>query len=316
MNKPLISICIPMYNSENTIVRCIESICNQTYRNIEIILLDDGSTDKTCKICEELCSKDNRIKYKRFSNNGLACARNKLIKASSGEYISFIDSDDCVKKSYLDTLYGNIKKFRADISIINHKVCTEDSFMKDDAVKNGATVVLDRKEAIKELLLDKRIQNYMWGKLYKREVFVGVEFPEGHNYEDLACMYKIFLNANRIVYCDKTEYLYIANECGIVRKTKHRDYVDEIMFSYERFLNLKKIEGIEKENAYGFIIWFLRVYKYMKLDNDYDTQFLKDRWENVLEIMNVHGSYIYNQLSNEKRNILNKLLETSYASEI
>lgn len=307
--KALISVCIPMYNSEKTIVRCVKSVSNQTYENIEIILLDDGSNDRTGELCKNLLKNDKRIKYIRFSNAGLASARNRLVVAATGDYITFVDSDDFIKETYVSTLYDTLKVSEADISIINHKVCSDEMVMISDNFERNVIINLDSKEAIRRLLVDKEIQNYVWGKLYKRKVFKDIVFPEGHNYEDMACMYKIFLNAQKIAYCEKTEYMYIINTCGIVSKTNHKDYVDEISFAYERFLYLQKIDGIENENAYGFIIWFLRVYKYMKMNNDYDTQFLKDKWEDVLKIINDYGPYIYEQLSNEKQKILNTLLE-------
>ena len=176
MENDLISIIIPVYNVEKYINKCLESVINQTYRNLEIILVDDGSEDKSGKICEEISIKDNRIRVIHKENGGLSDARNIGLDNSNGEYIAFIDSDDFIERDMIEFLYYNINKYDADISI-----CSNYIFDEEECIDNSTKEikVYNRLEILKEVLLDEKIRSYAWNKMYKRDLFYNIIFPKG-----------------------------------------------------------------------------------------------------------------------------------------
>ena len=186
-----ISIIVPFYNVEKYAPKCIESIINQTYTNLEIILVDDGSPDTCGKICDDYALKDGRIKVIHKKNAGLSDARNVGIKEATGKYIGFVDGDDYIEKDMYKYLYNLIKENNADISICGVEEVYEDGSIQDEKAKESIEI-LSKEDAIKELLLDKKVRSHAWDKLYKRELFENIEYPYGRKMEDIATTYKLF----------------------------------------------------------------------------------------------------------------------------
>lgn len=225
-----ISVLIPVYNSEKHIARCIKSIINQTYSNIEIVIVNDGSTDGTQNIIEELDEK--RIKLINIQNKGVANARNQALANATGEYITFVDSDDYIQNDYIQILYENMKKYEADITVCNCINYIEET--KEQIHKNfGITEIkqYETKEAVESLFYHNYLRHSPWGKLYKKELFKDITFPLGRNYEDLAIIYKIFLRAKKVVYIPKEKYIYVNRKGSIVHsKIKEKDIETIIMY--------------------------------------------------------------------------------------
>ena len=235
MNKYKISVIVPVYNVKKYLNRCIESILNQSYTNIEVIIVDDGSTDGSENICDDFILKDSRVKVFHKKNGGLSDARNFGMKHATGNYISFIDSDDYIFKDLLKYQLDIIKKYNADICIcdpvhvFNEKVTFEQpSFFK----------IYNSENAIEEMLYQTSFLVSAWGKLYSKRVLKDIEFPVNKLFEDSAVMYKIFEKADFIVYSNAKYYAYVhRSESITTQKFSKRDFdiipiVNEIASHY------------------------------------------------------------------------------------
>ena len=178
----LVSIIVPVYNVEKYLSKCIEILINQTYTNIEILLINDGSTDNSKKICEQFKEKDSRIKLINKENGGLSDARNKGLQEAIGKYIAFVDSDDYVEKNYIETLYSLITKFNSEIAIADFRVIKGAKKIKEDETKEYC---ITPEKAIEEMLYSDFYYISACSKLYKKELFENVEFPKGKMFEDV-----------------------------------------------------------------------------------------------------------------------------------
>ncbi len=206
-NKPLISIIVPVYNTKKYLKTCVDSILNQTYENIELILVNDGSTDDSGEYCDELAKNDARIKVLHKENGGQATARNLALSIASGDYIGFIDSDDYILPQMYQTLYDSLIKNDADISVCARYDVYEDG-RKEKAFDIDTEVVMTSEEALKRLLIYDKIDSAPWDKLYKKELFNGITFPAGYICEDIGVIYRLLHKANTIVHCGKCFYCY------------------------------------------------------------------------------------------------------------
>lgn len=204
----LISVIIPVYKVEKYLEKCINSVCNQTYKNLEIILVDDGSPDNCGKLCDEYAKKDNRIIVIHKKNGGLSDARNVGIKIATGEYIAFVDSDDYVSNDYIEYMYEMIKKENAQISICGILQVWKNTKIENQEHKKY--LKLNTESALENLLYSEGIEIAAYGKLYSKNLWDNICFPKGKVYEDTAIMYKLFDKADVIVYGDKKCYYYIS----------------------------------------------------------------------------------------------------------
>lgn len=211
MNTPLISIVVPVYNAEKTIVRCLSSICNQTFQRLEIIVINDGSTDNSFLLCQKIASTDKRIRLITQDNAGRSCARNKGVDLAQGEWIGFVDSDDWIDSDMYGQLYSAVVSQSADIAQCSY-------FYNDNEIpKHKIKGVFTHDEALELLFRDKEIKNFLWNNLFRRTLFDGVRFPESQNFEDMAVMFKLFDKIDRMVCIDKPEYHYCTSDTSIVR---------------------------------------------------------------------------------------------------
>lgn len=217
-NLPLISVVVPVYNVELYIDRCIKSIISQTYTNLEIILVDDGSTDKSGKKCDEYSNKDSRITVIHKVNGGLSDARNCGIEVALGEYITFVDSDDSIAFDMIEYLYGLIKKFRCRMSICSHYVAFREG-KKLVNQGNGKEEKLDAKTCIKRLCYHDQVDTSAWAKLYELSIFDNVKFPKGKLFEDIGTIYKTFIESKNVACGFKPKYYYYVRENSIVTST-------------------------------------------------------------------------------------------------
>ena len=172
---PLISIIVPVYNVKNYLEKCLQSICGQTYKNLEIILIDDGSSDGSGELCDLFAQRDGRIKVIHQANAGQSAARNRGLAVAQGEFLGFVDSDDWIEPDMYEFLYHLLKENGADISICSHYIETAVKTRVKHSSEQFSS--FSREEAIRTLVEDKRIRNYMWDKLYKRQLFAGIYFP-------------------------------------------------------------------------------------------------------------------------------------------
>lgn len=240
MDNELITIIVPAYNVEKYIKKCVNTIVNQTYRNLEIILVDDGSTDSTGKICDEYEEKDKRIKVIHKENGGLSDARNCGIDIAKGNYILTIDSDDYVDLEIVEFLYNDLKKHNADISTCLPLEIYENS---SENLKNNCenkNTVLDTQTALENLMYLKDVTVSAWGKMYKKELFENVRYPKGKLYEDLATTYLLFANAKTVSTNTKKMYYYLIREGSIMSAKFSKNRMDSLYFAEEETVYIKK----------------------------------------------------------------------------
>lgn len=224
--EPLISVIVPAYNVEECLDRCLESVVNQTYKNIEIILIDDGSTDNSGKMCDEWAQKDKRIKVIHQKNTGLSAVRNRGVREAKGELISFIDSDDEVYSDYLDVMYRDLIENDCDLAMIKHNI-------KYPSVTKGAftgtiTIFDNSIDCLREMLLCRDVDVSSWGKLYKKSLFEGVKYPEGKIFEDVATFHAIVFNSKKIILNSTPHYNYIIRRKSISQQHFHEEKLDLI----------------------------------------------------------------------------------------
>lgn len=241
MSNPLISVIVPIYNVEKYLRECVDSILCQTYSNLEIILVDDGSPDKCPGICDEYAKKDNRVKVIHQDNGGLAHARNVGIANSNGEYLTFIDSDDYVSNDYVESLYKGISEFGADISIASfypfkdNDVCQQlpksvsyEEISKEEAIKRYCSINADCSMPFISAC----------NKIYRKILFDGIAFPKGKLYEDAFTTYKLIDRARKIVYSTAKLYYYRINPNSILGqafKEKHLEMAEAFCSGMDYF---------------------------------------------------------------------------------
>ena len=179
MDQPLISVIVPIYNVEEYLDRCVESIVNQTYKNLEIILVDDGSPDNCPQMCDNWAEKDSRIKAVHKENGGLSDARNAGMPFATGEIISFIDSDDWIELNMFETMLNRMIEDNSDIVSCGVKWVEEDGCLIRDVTSENE--VLDNKTAMKELLNDSKLKQHVWNKIYKYDMIKNIPLSKIKN---------------------------------------------------------------------------------------------------------------------------------------
>lgn len=205
VNSPLISIITPVYNVEQYLRQCIESVIKQDFKDWELILVDDGSTDNSGTICDEYALKDERICVLHKVNSGQADSRNMALKMAKADLIGFIDSDDWIEPDMYSILYHTLMEHQADIAICGYFQDYSDAV--EASCNVGDVVVYNGDEAFKLILEDKVIKSFLWDKLFRKEVITEL-MPKSYYYEDYATLFKWFINAQKVVFCRKPEYHY------------------------------------------------------------------------------------------------------------
>lgn len=270
MSDPLISVIVPVYNVENYIIDSVDSVLNQSYKNLEVLIVDDGSTDNTGKICDEYAAKDSRVKVFHVENGGAAYARNVALDHMTGEFVAFVDGDDYLNKLYLEILYNDIVKMSADISTCGFTEIPPDGMGICSNI--GPTELFCKKAAIGELLYQVKIDSAMWSKMFRSSLFSDIRFPVGNIYEDIAIIYKLFEKAHRVSHNTYSGYYYFIRTSGTTLhkfSPKKMDLIDTLdeMSEYlnERFPELKKaIASRVVRGNFHIYLQIPRAWKYRK----------------------------------------------------
>lgn len=214
--KELISVIVPVYNIEKCVGKCIESILDQTYQDLEIILVDDGSTDKSGQICDEYAGKDDRISVIHKQNEGLSDARNSGLEICKGKYIGFVDGDDWLKADMYEFLHQTLVSHNADVAVCGH-------FLEDDGgvyaseCADGGLKIYNCCEAVCAVVKDEEIHSFAWDKLYRKELFDGIKYPSGRYVQDIFTTYRVFMKANKVVCNNQPKYYYYQRKDSIQR---------------------------------------------------------------------------------------------------
>lgn len=226
--NPLISVIIPVYNVEEYLEKCVDSVLQQDYDHLEILLIDDGSSDQSGKICDEYAQKDSRVLVIHQKNGGVSCARNTGVANASGQYITFVDSDDYVSVDFVSFMYELICKHHAQISscgAVNIQPSGKQILVDTDFSEH----VMGRHEALERMCYNDGFYITLWDKLFAADLFDGIRFPEGKLFEDTGVTYQLVFRAEKIVACCEPKYFYVTKGNTIttsVFKRSKLDYVE------------------------------------------------------------------------------------------
>lgn len=262
--KELISIIIPIYNAENFIEKCLNSITNQTYKNIEIILVNDGSTDSSREICDNWSNKDKRIKVIHKKNSGVSETRNIGIDNSTGNYITFVDIDDYIDRNMIEKLYSNIKEEKSDVAICGLIKINENKKIIYKS-KEKKIIMNNQMEFLEELLKEKYFIGSLWGKLYRREIIGNFRLDkELRIAEDLDFLIRISENIRKVSNIGENLYYYYYNTKSTTKNSNYEKYSDELKV-IEKNLNNKQLKKKTIESRYLRILLNM-YYKYKKAE--------------------------------------------------
>lgn len=262
--KDLISVVIPVYNVEEYLERCIKSVVNQTYHNLEIILVNDGSTDNSGKISDKLSVLDKRIVVIHKKNGGLSSARNEGIAVARGSYITFIDSDDWVSLNYIEVLYRLVKENKAEISVCNfEKIASENT--KITAQKNNI-YIYNNIEALEALTSKHYIQMVTsWGALYKIDLFQNVKFKEGAIHEDEFISHHLYYAAETTVLTTEKLLYYWQREdsiTGIGFEKRNKLFTVDALVERIEFLGEVGLDEIKKNVYKPLFLTYIQLFYY------------------------------------------------------
>lgn len=241
----LISIIVPVYNVEKYLHKCINSILNQTFKEFELILVDDGSTDKSAQICDEYKRKDSRIKVIHKKNGGLSDARNMGLESAVSEYIAFIDSDDFIHPQMFEILYNISLKYDSDISMCDFKRVYENDIYKLRKYKtnNQEVLVYTSLEALNQLYSENTVKFVAaWNKLYKRNIFINLKYKNNKIHEDEFIIHELLYRSKKIVYTPVPLYYYLQREGSIMKSKFNVKRLDGLDAYRERIKFFKKID--------------------------------------------------------------------------
>ena len=236
----LVSVIIPVYNVEKYLKKCIESITNQTYKNIEIILVNDGSTDNSYRICQEFSEKDTRIVLLNKQNGGLSDATNYGLKFATGDYVVFVDSDDYVKSNYVESLYRMITKYKVDVVACEYSEVSESGKVLKEVHFNEPQNInkLSGKRFLQYLYEDNYVANVVaWNKIYKRSLFNSVRFEKGRYYEDEFLIVPMFWKVKTIVLLRESLYYYVQREGSITQSAMNKKKIMDATASKAKRVN-------------------------------------------------------------------------------
>lgn len=305
--KSLVSIIIPVYNVEKFVKESVLSAITQTYQNLEIVVVNDGSTDNSSKICHELEKKDNRVKVYDKENGGVSSARNFGVEHAKGEYLMFLDGDDRLTANAVEGLLEVLQREDADICIGKGITISEKDTMKPKpSSKNSFIKVLTPEEAIENALYEADFSFSCNIKIYKKNVFKNISFPNGRTFEDLATIYKVFLNCKKIVYTKFNMYYYILRSGSIVSSLNPLKNIDFFVAAQEvqGFIEANYPNILKAANYKVFSAALELFVKYPPSEKQLSSQNKKDK-KNIWNIIKKYRTEILiNKKSRTKYRIL------------
>ncbi|MFG6149944.1 glycosyltransferase family 2 protein [Halobacillus sp. B23F22_1] len=253
--NPAISIIVPVYNVEPYLRRCLDSILEQTFTDIEVIVVNDGSTDGSGEICDEFAEKDKRIRVIHKKNGGLSSARNAGLDIVKGEYIGFVDSDDYIDINMYKKLYELCIYTRSEISICTFGEVNEKNVSVPKKEKD-LILEMDNNEGLRQLFKGEIYRFSVCNKLFNRKCMSNIKFPVGLLHEDLATSYQMFAKASKVVFTNFTGYMYFKRENSILNKEYHEGRLGSFV-GWEEILEFirKKYPNLLDECYSTFVYW-------------------------------------------------------------
>lgn len=264
--KDLISIIIPVYNASNYLEKCLKCVINQTYKKIEIILIDDGSTDNSGEICDDFSNIDKRISVLHTKNKGQSSARNLGLKKAKGKYISFIDADDYVENDFIEYLYKNLIEQNVDISACGFSMVYDDGTVVNKNKKN-IKMKMNRKESLKYLIINGYISDSPCNKLFKKALFTDILFPVNKVYEDRRILPILFNKCNLVYYDSTVKYFYMQHQNSTTHNYNKIYQMIEATVERKKFIDNFYPE-LKKYTSQDLILAYLIVSNVLILKND------------------------------------------------
>lgn len=278
---PKISIIVPVYNVEDYLENCIDSILNQTFKDFELILVNDGSTDKSLEICEHYKDIDDRVCIIDKKNGGLSSARNAGLNIAKGEYIGFVDSDDYIHPQMYEILYNQIVKNQADISICNYEeVYNYDEGYFQYNENNKSDIIIEYLSNIQSL---ERIDSpeevifvVAWNKLYKREIFKDLRYKHGIIHEDEYIIHRILYKCEKVVYIKSPLYFYMQRDGSIMQKRTQITRIDYLLALSDRikFFDEKGLKDLQNKYERLYFVEMFNIYPKFKKYKNYKKKLL------------------------------------------
>ena len=277
MKDDLISVIVPVYNTEKYLTKCIRSVLDQSYQNLELILINDGSADSSGKICDEFHLEDGRIKVIHKKNTGLSDARNTGLDMAIGEYVCFVDSDDYLHPEMLERLWFYRGTYKADLVMCDYYNLKEG--VSPEPFDETVTVrQLDSIQALQRLfgpLMEQAV--VAWNKLYRKELLSGIRFPIGKTYEDVLTTHKIYHKAKKIIYTNEKLYYRIKRDdsiTGLGFSKKRLDVLEACAERTEYFIK-HGLSDLHKLSAQNYMDRMINFY-WKSLSSEIDDETIKD----------------------------------------
>lgn len=300
----MISIIVPVYNVENYLRQCIDSLCNQIYKDIEIILVDDGSTDTSFEICKELSDKDRRIHVIHHERcQGLSSAKNDGIQQSKGEFIGFVDSDDYVSPDMFNYLFELISLTNADISICNYYILQENYYyLPFRKIKETEHWYLSGDQRYDLLYYNSIYGIVSWNKLYKRDLFNDVMFPINRVHEDNFIIHNLLGNAWSVCLGGKPCYYYRIRKNSITDKADSKSVIDDLSACRERisYFELNNMENYRQKEVVVYLSRLISLYDTVLVNYPKDSEklsYIYDLFSTTYKAINRKSTGLINYIS-------------------
>lgn len=263
----MISVIIPIYNVEKYLRQCLESVINQNYKEYEVILVNDGSTDSSKNIAIEFCKKYSNIKFIDKANGGLSSARNAGLEVANGEYIVFIDSDDYIRSDYLEKLYQSISQNDSDISICNLVKVYEKKGEEEEGNLDVNCIKCYSNVDVLKMIFEGKIFCYAWDKIYKKSLFIenNIRYPEGRLYEDIFTTIRLISYSRKIKFVNEPLYFYRIRK-GNITSIKSDKAIKDYNYAIKKVNEFFDIHTNIRSNIENEIINFNMLYTLSSLD--------------------------------------------------
>lgn len=264
--KPLVSIIIPVYNVEKYIHQCLDSVLNQAYLDIEIILIDDGSPDTCPAICDEYAQNDSRIRVIHKKNGGLSSARNAGMDIMTGKYFMFLDSDDCIAPNCIDYSINLIEKYKADLVQFDFERGISCSFKEGLKEKKDSISIFNNRDIFES----SKSNVILWGKMFTTSIHKDIRMPIGRLNEDDATTWKFYYRSNRIVVSNRKLYFYRINPNSIMGNLKKKPNIEYPILAYHE--RIKYFDDINDKHLSNLSKWRYSKYLMMSIGNPLHTK--------------------------------------------
>lgn len=272
MQNPLISVIVPIYNVEKYLDKCVKSIFAQSYSNLEIFLVDDGSPDKCGEMCDDYARQDQRIKVIHKKNGGLSDARNAAIDVATGEWLVFVDSDDYVANDYIETLYGLVSRNDALVGVACYKEYlegTSPTVVQPEYVE----LLMDSNKAIESMFYQKLFETAAWCKIYHRSLFDdGIRYPKGILYEDLPTTYLLMQKGKSVAFCNRIILYYLLRKTSIEGQPFSARKLESALFILDSIKKHAQDLGGELAKAVRCRLFSLSMHILMEMPADYPDE--------------------------------------------